>query len=94
MSADNNIKKALPEIRRSSHNPIIGKGKCMNPKCKKQSELLVYVLVGPNLDIKSLRGCFCEPHGTAEVEELSVFRETRMERIDDINKRTEELKKK
>jgi len=79
------------EIRRSRHNPIIGKGKCMIPKCKKQSEYILYFLVGPDLNIKSLRGALCQTHAEEEQEDYSRFnRETRIEPIDAINQRTQE----
>jgi len=78
------------EIRRSRHNPIIGKGKCMIPKCKKQSEYILYFLIGPDLNIKSLRGALCQTHAEEEQEDYSRFnRETRIEPIDAINQRTQ-----
>ena len=80
----------LPITRKSQHNPIIGKARCPYSKCGKQTSHLLYFLVGPNLDIKSMNGAYCEAHTNQVKEDYSQFRDGFVVSIDDINKRTEE----
>lgn len=74
------------------HDPMIGKTRCMISKCMKRTEYILYFLVGPNVDIKSMRGAMCKDHAQSELEYYSqqLNRECHIELIDDINKRTGE----
>lgn len=74
------------------HIPFIGKSKCMIKNCKKRSEVILYFLVGPNIDIKSMRGAMCKDHAESEKEYYSsqLNREVRIEDIDSINKKVKE----
>lgn len=90
MTATNPIDLNLKGPGKSKHSPYIGKARCPYSKCAKQTTHILYFLVGPNLDIKSMYGALCENHANQLKEDYSQFRECVIVPIDEINKRTEE----
>lgn len=59
--------------------------RCPYKKCGKQTTHILYWLVGPNLDIKSMYGALCELHANAVKEDYAQFREGLIVSIDELN---------
>jgi hypothetical protein len=73
--------------------PIIKKSKCMIRECTRQTQTILYFLVGPELKYRSLIGALCKEHAEEKKEYLGNFHnkeEVIIEDIDYINKRIEE----
>lgn len=81
----------MSEITQKDREPksyfYVNKVKCPYDKCKKKTEVFLYVMVGANIDVKSLYGALCEDHATKIKERLVETWDITIEKIDDINER-------